>query len=166
MIVSIGSKKGKIVVSCEDCGKVREVQRTTMVLDKKEHPCRTCSNIRNGIAKRGKPSWNAGKKIDQSQRKIGNTYLNHHGYTEIYLGDDSQKYGRKDGYVLLHRKIAQDNLGRQLLQSEVVHHIDGDKTNNAAENLLVCSGFSEHRDIHNNLEQVAFYLVKNNIISY
>lgn len=166
MIVSVGSKKGKIILSCEDCGLKREVQRTTSILDKKEHPCRKCSNIRNGIKKRGTPSWNAGKRIDQSQRKIGNTYLNHHGYLEIYLGEDSKKYGRKDGYVLLHRKIAQDKIDRKLKSSEIIHHIDGDKLNNNPENLLICSGFSEHRDIHNNLEQVAFYLVKNNIIYF
>lgn len=44
----------------------------------------------------------------------------------------------------LHRMIAEEMLGRCLLPGEVVHHRDGDSTNNAPENLLVLRSQSFH----------------------
>lgn len=39
--------------------------------------------------------------------------------------------------VLAHRWLAEQTLGRPLLPREVVHHRDGDSTNNALANLIV-----------------------------
>lgn len=39
--------------------------------------------------------------------------------------------------LLLHRKITEDLLGRPLLPEEIVHHRDGDSTNNVRQNPLV-----------------------------
>jgi len=36
-----------------------------------------------------------------------------------------------------HRVIAMEKIGRVLRRNEVVHHLDGDKMNNAPENLAV-----------------------------
>ena len=167
MIKSVGSKKGLIVLQCEDCGQIRETRRNSAILEKLEHPCRACSNKRNGVAKSGKYSaWNSGNKKPMSERSTGGQYVNHSGYLEMYVGPDSVKYGRKDGYVLVHRKVAQDTIGRKLLPSEIVHHIDGDKTNNVPDNLLVCKSISEHREIHNALERVSFELVKRGILIF
>lgn len=49
----------------------------------------------------------------------------------------------------LHRRVAAATLGRDLLTSEVVHHIDGDITNNAPENLAVLPSQAAHRHVHN-----------------
>jgi hypothetical protein len=51
---------------------------------------------------------------------------------------------RSDGYRSYrdpgnHRRKVERVLGWKLERHEVVHHIDGDKTNNANDNLLVCS---------------------------
>jgi len=166
MVVSTAGK-GKIRLRCEDCGEERVVQRNTAILEKKEHPCRSCSNKRNGLKKRGKPSWNSGKRMPEHERKIGSTYVNTHGYVEMYVGPEkSLKYGRKNGYVLVHKKVMQDAIGRPLKREEVIHHIDGDKLNNNINNLYLCPSLSHHRDIHNNLEQVAFHLVKMGVIIF
>jgi hypothetical protein len=45
-------------------------------------------------------------------------------------------------------------------------NIDGDKTNNEIENLHLCPTMSDHRDLHNNLEQVAFEIVKLGLIEF
>jgi len=47
----------------------------------------------------------------------------------------------------LHRYLVEQNIGRELDSSEIVHHIDGNKHNNAIENLEVISR-GEHLKIH------------------
>lgn len=54
----------------------------------------------------------------------------------------------KNGYVLLHRVIMENQLGRLLTSEEEVHHIDFNPFNNDPSNLQVLSGY-EHRMIHN-----------------
>lgn len=56
----------------------------------------------------------------------------------------------KDGrYIPLHRLLIETQLKRYLNSDEVVHHIDGDETNNHWENLELMSQ-SQHAKEHNN----------------
>ena len=50
------------------------------------------------------------------------------------------------GYVLEHRIVVENNLGRLLNPSEVVHHINGDKKDNRIDNLevMTVSGHAIH----------------------
>jgi len=52
------------------------------------------------------------------------------------------------GRVLLHRHIASISAGRWLRSEEHVHHIDGNKQNNTAENLQILT-LQEHNKLHN-----------------
>jgi hypothetical protein len=63
---------------------------------------------------------------------------------------------RKDGYmricingqrILKHRFLMMEYLGRKLEKWEIVHHIDGDNTNNSLENLQIMSQ-GQHRQLH------------------
>lgn len=54
----------------------------------------------------------------------------------------------RDGYVLEHRLIMEVFLSRLLSRNEVVHHKDGNKLNNAIENLDLLSSKSEHSRLH------------------
>lgn len=63
------------------------------------------------------------------------------------------------GYVLEHRIVAENNLGRRLKEGEIVHHINEDKKDNSWENLEVKNG-SEHVSEHQKKKGVLFVLLQ------
>jgi hypothetical protein len=80
----------------------------------------------------------------------GGRSISPHGYVVIQTPE-----GRKYEHIL----IAEQVLGRPLPQygkgdgrNVVVHHIDGDKQNNARTNLLICT-HAYHTSLHHRLEQ-------------
>ena len=70
------------------------------------------------------PTWKGGRKV------------NHQGYIQIWV---PQGYpGRpKSGYMMEHRVVMQEHLGRALDRLEWVHHKNGIKDDNRIENLMI-----------------------------
>lgn len=72
----------------------------------------------------------------------GGKTTNVHGYVLIRIPRshhlDSMRTA--NGYALLHRVVMAESLGRPLLPTESVHHMDGDKTNNSLSNLQLRVG--------------------------
>lgn len=66
-------------------------------------------------------------------------------YLCAIVPDHPNRY--KDKYVLLHRVVMENHLGRLLTSDEIVHHIDEDPSNNDISNLQVMSR-SEHNQLH------------------
>ena len=124
--------------TCEECGK-EYVRRSK--LDK---PARFCSKRCSGIWQsrigvqnvtaiaRLSPNWKGGIR----KRKAGRLmiYAPDHPYSSA-------------GYVWIHRLVLEKLLGRPLEPGELVHHIDGDPTNNNPDNLQIVTA-SEHAKIH------------------
>lgn len=157
--------KEESILQCEDCGEVRRSRRNKELLKREEHPCRSCSNKRNGVKKRGRPSWNSGKKYSIAPVEK-TSYINTSGYREIWCGRGEGSRGRKDGYKLEHHMVIEDHIGRSIKKGEVVHHIDGDKLNNNIENLYLFESVSKHRQSHNSLEDIAMQMVKDGLIGF
>lgn len=67
--------------------------------------------------------WNGGKTI------------NRNGYVMRHAPDHPDVQGTKRTYVLEHRLVMEQKLGRRLLRGEYVHHINGIRTDNRPENL-------------------------------
>ena len=62
---------------------------------------------------------------------------------------DKKGYKRfNDTRTPVHRKEAENKLGRKLKPGEVVHHINRDKTNNSPDNLYVFRNQSQHDKAH------------------
>ena len=162
---ALGPPAMKSIIKCDDCGEIRITRRNKHLLKKENHPCRSCSNKRNGIKKKGKPSWNSGKRY--SLREVERTsYINSSGYVEIWCGRGEGSRGRKDGYRLQHHLVIEDTLGRKIQKNEVVHHINGNKTDNRIENLWIFKSISEHRQSHASLENIAMQLVSEGVILF
>lgn len=77
----------------------------------------------------GHPEWKGGIRI------VG-------GYRYIYSPDHPNK--TKGDAVAEHRLVMEEKIGRYLERHEVVHHIDGNRTNNSPDNLVLFARNSDH----------------------
>ena len=88
--------------------------------------------IRRGVRIRQRGGDNGGRRNWRGGRVVGPQ-----GYVYIHktLMDDAFHGMLYSNYALEHRYVMALHLGRPLRKHEQVHHIDGDKKNNAIENL-------------------------------
>lgn len=65
----------------------------------------------------------------------------------LYAVVPNHPHAKKYGYVLMHRVVMENHLGRLLNSTEIVHHLDKNRHNNSIENLEVMSG-NTHSSLH------------------
>lgn len=66
----------------------------------------------------------------------------HKNYRQTYI--PTHPNADADGYVREHRLVMEKHLGRYLLLTEEIHHIDGNGLNNEIDNLKLMKSKSEH----------------------
>jgi len=154
----IGIKDGSLYIwaACVDCGKERWVR-----LKKGRQPtsilCHPCSMKR--------ANYHGHPKRELNHRWKGGRLTDMDGYISILLPTDSffLSMATNRGYVLEHRLVVAKKLGRCLHPWEIVHHLNGIRGDNRAENLaLTMTQYHEKYTLENALKKRIQLLEKQN----
>jgi len=86
--------------------------------------------------------WNGGHPANWR----GGRKTHHGGYALVSA--PTHPYADSQGYVREHRLVMEDHLGRVLLPTEIVHHINGDTADNRIKNLILFDSLVGHLKHH------------------
>lgn len=150
-------------LKCDGCGS--EFQREAKGFSSKrasndyKHYCDECDGFR--LAQQDSRT----ARIENLRAKVGEKHVDSLGYVSVYVGDTHPYSEGYCGSIREHIMVMENHLGRKLKKGEIVHHIDGDKTNNDIDNLDICT-VQEHNACHANSEEVVFELYKKELVGY
>lgn len=146
---------------CESCGKPFQVKNGDHRV--KKGTIRFCSKACESEARKtgknilcpvcGKEFYSTRQKFcsQKCAMEYAKRHNSHHAYLENgYLVEYKPGYNKR-GNAKQHRLVAEKMIGRPLRNNEVVHHINGIKTDNRPENLLVMTR-GEHSAYHRKKE--------------
>lgn len=138
------TSKKKVIRKCDNCEREDLVQYRSLYTSRKQRGidkdyCISCTKLLSSINKR------RGCVYDSN------------GYLYHQIGDKR---------LFVHTNVVEEKLGRKLTQTEVVHHIDGNKQNNHIDNLYVFENRKQHANSHVSLMNLAFDLVRSGAIKF
>ena len=152
-----------VTVTCAVCGKTFE-KRACWAKRTQMHYCsRQCNGVHRGQewkthAYKGRQNWTEasaqsyrGKMTGEQNPawKGGVTFFKKKGnYKDIpYVRapEWAKPMARQDGYIMQHRLVMAQIVGRLLARTEVVHHVNHDPADNRPENLELWPNNSSHK---------------------
>lgn len=145
-------------VTCAVCGKKYHLKPYRIKRCKKNYCSIECHRIGKMEYMKGEKNHQYGLKGEMNATWYGGRKLNRYGYWQVQAIGHPFAVGRSE-YVLEHRLVAEKYLlnkensvlidGKRYLSPDyVVHHKNGNKTDNRVENLEVMT-LSEHQRLHN-----------------
>jgi hypothetical protein len=153
---------GVVRVTCSVCGK--EIWRPRAHVRVKNPMCsRKCNGVLRGedwkkYAHLGRAGWTQESKASFREKMSGASNPSWKGGVTFkrskgnYVGPKYVRcpsafmgMARKDGYVMEHRLVVAQAMGRCLTRTEAVHHIDHDTRNNAPSNLMLFRTNGDHK---------------------
>lgn len=128
---------------CETCGKI---------LEKKDNMSKKYFKERKYCSLKCRPSdyRNNPRTGENHHMWKGGRYKHSDGYWYILKKDYTSS--NKQGYILEHRYIMEQHIGRLLTSKECVHHINEDKSDNRIENLRLCIKGHNHKQHHRGMK--------------
>jgi len=136
-----------------DCGNMKTVRRGHLI----SGDTSSCGCYRDKSSSDRIKRWRHKQIGPNHPNWIGGRYKSKEGY--IYCIAKDHPYAVDNGYVLEHRLVMERHLGRYLLPTEIVHHIDRKKDNNSLGNLILFASHAEHM-LHHIHERKANNLCK------
>lgn len=114
--------------------------------------CKLCGKQYKTTVGSGRPVYCSSSCRYEDAKRPGNSYVGSNGYRYIKIHD---RIGQTKGeYELEHRLVMEEFLNRPLAYNEIVHHKDGDKLNNAIDNLELLTS-SAHQRLHHDEAKTA-----------
>ena len=82
--------------------------------------------------------------LEKSSNWKGGRVKHSQGYIQLYQPNHPSRKNSSNLYCYEHRLVMEKYLGRYLKPEEVIHHINGIKTDNSIENLKLFANISQH----------------------
>lgn len=100
-------------------------------------------------------------------RKQDASFVCGRGYKFVKTEPDEngKQFYRREHVLLIEKEIGR-KLEREGSNGEGVHHIDGDRKNNDRSNLYLYSNQTEHKKIHQSLQELGYELIRKGIIFF
>lgn len=122
------AKKQYVSKVCTKCGKTYEIYAHDPRIETTKFCSRECCY-----------KW---------KNMVGAGITRHTGNGYILIRMPEHPNANRRGFIYEHRLVMEKHIERQLSMNEVVHHINGIKTDNRIENLKLFSSTGEHTTFH------------------
>lgn len=143
---------------CANCGREFPAKTAEVNRGKGRFCCRACHDEAQRASRVDLQCEQCGRTFRVPPSLAGHRFCSRACEAESRRRTSITRVRRPDGYIILyfpdghtgyeHRHVMEEHIGRPLAPNEIVHHLNGDPSDNRIENLTVLDSNAEHRQIH------------------